>query len=107
MVKTNAQYSQNQDATNVDPAFEKMMKDFLKKTKKEGVLEEVKRRRYYINLLKQSVSVRMVNRNAVYKRNKGEIRWTKYLKTKGLYMRIGMEQIFTNGIGQLMLLKNG
>lgn len=48
MVKTNYRETQNQDATNVDPAFEKMMKDFLKKTKKEGVLEEVKRRRYYI-----------------------------------------------------------
>ena len=31
----------------VDFAFEKMFKDFVKQVKKDGVLEEVKRRRYY------------------------------------------------------------
>lgn len=31
-----------------DPRFEKMMKDFLKKTKKDGIIEEVKRRMFYI-----------------------------------------------------------
>lgn len=32
----------------VDEQFERMLKDFAKKVKKEGVLEEVKRRRYYM-----------------------------------------------------------
>jgi ribosomal protein S21 len=34
-------------ANSGDPAFEKMLGNFLKKVKKEGILEEVKRRRYY------------------------------------------------------------
>ena len=32
----------------VDPLFERMLTDFLKKTKKDGVIDEVKRRRFYI-----------------------------------------------------------
>jgi ribosomal protein S21 len=47
MAKTFTQETQNQGAENVDPKFERMMKDFLKKVKKDGIIEEVKRRRYY------------------------------------------------------------
>lgn len=38
----------SQEGSKEDPAFERMLKDFLKKTKKSGVIDEVKRRRYYI-----------------------------------------------------------
>lgn len=48
MVKTNTQTNLIQENATIDVAFEKMMKDFLKKVKKDGVLDEVKRRRYYI-----------------------------------------------------------
>ena len=48
MAKQNDQKTLNQENVPVDAAFEKMMKDFLRKTKKEGVIDEVKRRRYYI-----------------------------------------------------------
>lgn len=36
------------DNIQVDIGFEKMLKDFLRTVKKEGILEEYKRRRYYI-----------------------------------------------------------
>lgn len=48
MAKTNTQITQNQEELPVDEHFERMLKDFLKKVKKEGTLEEYKRRRYYI-----------------------------------------------------------
>jgi ribosomal protein S21 len=32
----------------IDDKFERMLKDFIKKVKKDGILEEYKRRRYYI-----------------------------------------------------------
>jgi ribosomal protein S21 len=48
MAKTNVPVTQNQDGVIVDSAFEKMLKDFTRKIRKEGILEEVKRRRYYI-----------------------------------------------------------
>ena len=32
----------------VDLNFERMFKDFIKKVKKSGIIEEVKRRRYYV-----------------------------------------------------------
>ena len=31
----------------IDFAFEKMFKDFIHKVKKEGIIEEIRRRRYY------------------------------------------------------------
>lgn len=40
--------NQNKEELSGDPAFEKMLKDFQKQVKKDGVIEEVKRRRYYI-----------------------------------------------------------
>jgi ribosomal protein S21 len=48
MDKTNAQTTQNKDGVIIDPAFEKMIKDFLRQVRKDGVIEEVKRRRYYM-----------------------------------------------------------
>lgn len=48
MAKQIDQKNLNQENVPVDAAFEKMMKDFLRKVKKEGVIDEVKRRRYYI-----------------------------------------------------------
>jgi len=32
----------------VDYAFDKMLKSFIKQVQKEGILEEAKRRRYYV-----------------------------------------------------------
>jgi ribosomal protein S21 len=32
----------------IDYTFEKMLKSFLKQVQKEGILEEVKRRKYYV-----------------------------------------------------------
>ena len=48
MTKQTNQNNLNQENVLVDAAFEKMMKVFLRKTKKEGVIDEVKRRRYYV-----------------------------------------------------------
>jgi len=36
------------DTYNIDPNFERMLKSFMKQVQKEGILEEVRRRRYYI-----------------------------------------------------------
>ena len=44
----------------VDLNFERMLKSFIKKVQKDGVLEEVKRRRYYI---KKSEQLRMEKKN--------------------------------------------
>jgi len=34
--------------TPIDYTFEKMLKSFLKQVQKDGILEQVKKRRYYI-----------------------------------------------------------
>jgi ribosomal protein S21 len=39
--------------TMIDPVFEAMLKSFLSKTKREGIIEEVRRRRYYIKKSEQ------------------------------------------------------
>jgi ribosomal protein S21 len=48
MSKINTSIIVNQEEQKVDEAFERMFKDFTKKVKKDGVLDEVKRRRYYM-----------------------------------------------------------
>lgn len=48
MTSTHKPIIEDQPEVPVDKRFEKMMQDFLKKTKKDGIIEEVKRRRYYI-----------------------------------------------------------
>jgi len=48
MPKPITQVVQEQEGMPVDNVFEKMMKDFLKKVKKDGIIDEIKRRRYYI-----------------------------------------------------------
>lgn len=32
----------------LDPVFEKMFKDFIRKVKKSGILQEIRERRYYV-----------------------------------------------------------
>ena len=46
--KSKRQITLPEASTFVDITFENMLKDFLRKVKKDGILDEVKRRRYYI-----------------------------------------------------------
>lgn len=45
--------------TPIDPNFERMLKSFLRQVQKDGILQEVKKRRYYI---KPSELKRMKNK---------------------------------------------